>query len=262
MMPGAPLQLALLGSFTLRQGSQEIEIPTSGQRLVALLALRDHPLTRMQIAGTLWPEYSAERALADLRTALWRVTHSDERIVTRTPSLLGLHAGIEVDVRRIDALARRLDNATGLTHFELDSMRLYTLSGDLLPGWYDEWLQDEREEFRQTRLHALEILARALSMAGRHVEAIQAAMAAIRLEPLRETAHRTLIEMHIAEGNWAEACRHFRRCEKLLREELGVEPSESLRLLLEHRDVLAMPAVPPPRPRSETVRAKPSASRR
>jgi DNA-binding SARP family transcriptional activator len=104
-----------------------------------------------------------------------------------------------------------------------------------LPDWYDDWLQDEREELRQTRLHTLENLAMRLSASGRHADAIQAALAAIRLEPLRETAHRTLIAIHLAEGNWSEACRQFQRCRRLLSEELGVEPSESMRLLLKER---------------------------
>jgi DNA-binding SARP family transcriptional activator len=110
-----------------------------------------------------------------------------------------------------------------------------SLVGDLLPDWNDEWLQDEREELRQTRLHALESLARLLSACGRHADAIQTALAAIRLEPLRETAHRTLIEIHIAEGNWSEAHRQFQRCRRMLRKELGVEPSDSMRRLLEKR---------------------------
>jgi DNA-binding SARP family transcriptional activator len=252
MVPRASLRITLLGSFALWRGDQETEIPASGQRLIALLALRDRSLTRLQVAGTLWPDYPTERALADLRTTLWRVGQSDERVVTKTSSLLGLHGDIEVDVRQMSAFAKRLgDDTTRLTHCELDSMRLYTLSGDLLPGWYDEWLQDEREEVRQTRLHALEILARALSAAARHADAIQAAMAAVRLEPLRETAHRTLIEVHIAEGNWAEAHRQFRRCESLLKQELGVEPSQCTRRLLERparapmRAVLSEPATAP-----------------
>ena len=123
---------------------------------------------------------------------------------------------------------------------DLDSVRLADLVGDLLPDWYDDWLQDEREGLRQTRLHALESLARRLSASGRHADAIQAALAAIRLEPLRETAHHTLIEIHLAEGNWSEACRQFQRCRRLLREELGVEPSDSMRLLLESRGLVLL----------------------
>jgi DNA-binding SARP family transcriptional activator len=236
MALGVPLRLALLGRFALMRGDLEIEIAAGGQRLVALLALRDRQVTRQYVAGNLWPEYSTERALADLRTTLWRVNQSDERIVTATTARLGLYADIDVDVRRLITFARRLGEAADEpAPIELESIELSELSRDLLPDWYDTWLQDEREELRQTRLHALETLARALSAAGRHAMAIQAALAAIRLEPLRETAHRTLIETHLAEGNWSEALRQFRRCQRLLREELGVEPSESMRRLLKDR---------------------------
>jgi DNA-binding SARP family transcriptional activator len=112
------------------------------------------------------------------------------------------------------------------------------LTSDLLPDWYEEWVQDERESLRQLRLHGLETLAAALSRAGRHADAIQAALAAIRIEPLRETAHRTLIEAHLAEGNCSEARRQFGQCRRLLREELGVEPSESTRRLIKPEPVL------------------------
>ena len=83
-----------------------------------------------------------------------------------------------------------------------------------------------------------------LSAGGRHADAIQAALAAIRLEPLRETAHRTLIEIHLAEGNWSEACRQYQRCRRLLQDELGVEPSDSMRLLLGSMPQLPEPVLP------------------
>ena len=209
---------------------------TSAQRLIALLALKDRPVRRLCVAGTLWPDYSTERALADLRTALWRVNHSSEQVITATSSFLGLDTDIKVDVSNLATFARRLNQAgTGPETVDLDSIRLADLVGDLLPDWYDDWLQDEREKLRQTRLHALERLARGFSASGRYADAIQAALAAIHLEPLRETAHNTLIEIHLAEGNWSEARRQFQRCRQLLREELGVEPSDSTRLLLEKR---------------------------
>lgn len=235
MAPRAPLRLTLIGGFALWRGSQELGIAASGQRLIALLALRDRPVGRLHVAGTLWPDYSTERSLADLRTTLWRVNQSSERVIAATPSFLRLGADIEVDVRNLAAFARRLTETGTSESVDLDSVGMADLVGDLLPDWYDDWLEDGREELRQARLHALESVARRLSASGRHADAIQAALAAIRLEPLRETAHRTLIEMHLAEGNWSEACRQFQRCRRLLREELGVEPSDSMRLLVETR---------------------------
>jgi DNA-binding SARP family transcriptional activator len=242
MASRVPLRLTLIGGFALWRGSQELGIATSGQRLIALLALEDRPVGRLHVAGTLWPDYSTERSLADLRTTLWRVNQSKEQVIAATPSFLGLNDSIEVDVHNLTAFARRLNRTgTASATAELDLLRLTDLVGDLLPDWYDDWVQDAREALRQTRLHALESLARRLSASGRHADAVQAALAAIRLEPLRETAHHTLIEVHLAEGNWSEACRQFQRCRRLLREELGIEPSDSMRLLLEKRPGLSSP---------------------
>lgn len=233
MASRVPLRLALLGGFVLRKGSRDIVVAASGQRLIALLALHNGPLTRMRAAGILWPEFSTKRSLADLRTTLWRVNQCGEDIVTATQSTLALSTDVDVDVLRLVALTRRLDQAAvGLARIDLDLVTLSELTGDLLPDWYEEWVQDERESLRQIRLHGLEILAAALSRAGRHADAIQAALAAIRIEPLRETAHRSLIEAHLAEGNWSEARRQFGECSRLLREELGVEPSESMHRLM------------------------------
>ena len=193
MAQGTPLRLTLIGCFALWRGTQELPIAGSGQRLIALLALRDHPVGRVQAASTLWPDYPQDRALAALRTALWRVNRTGGQVIVASPAALRLHAAIDVDVRHLVALARRLARpgvAMGIGG--PDSVGMAELVGDLLPDWYDDWLQDEREGLRQTRLHALESLARQLSESGYYADAIQAALAAIRLEPLRESAHRAL----------------------------------------------------------------------
>jgi DNA-binding SARP family transcriptional activator len=106
------------------------------------------------------------------------------------------------------------------------------LSADLLPHWYDDWVLMEGEQWRQLRLHALEALAGRLTAAGRWGEAIDAASAAVRAEPLRESAHTALIQLHLAEGNQSEAVREFTRYRALLRTELGLEPTLPLRRLV------------------------------
>jgi DNA-binding SARP family transcriptional activator len=246
MAPNVLLRLTLIGGFALRRGGEELRIAASGQRLIALLALRNRPAGRLHVAGTLWPDCSTDRSLGDLRTTLWRIRRSSDRVIATSPSDLWLDGHVEVDVRDLVAFACRLNRPeTAPDSADLDSVSLASLTGDLLPDWYDDWLLDEREELRQTRLHALESLARHLSACGRHADAIQAALAAIRLEPLRETAHHTLIEIHLAEGNRSEACRQFQRCRRMLRDELGVEPSASMRLLLEDRHGLPKVSLAP-----------------
>jgi DNA-binding SARP family transcriptional activator len=235
----------LLGGFTLLRGNEEIVLPMGAQRLIALLALRDRSLSRAYLAGLLWPEYSAERSLADLRTALWRVNHSCASLVATTGMRLSLRDEVQVDVRALTAVGRAAVGPGAKSVLaELAGMSWFELSLDLLPDWYDDWLVDDREGVRQLRLHALEVLADELSLLGRHAEAIQAALAAVRLEPLRETGHATLIRAHLAEGNRSEARRQFYRCRDLLAAELAVEPSETIRRLI---------CIPPARSRSTLV---------
>jgi DNA-binding SARP family transcriptional activator len=227
------LRLTLLGGFALLRDDEEIVLPASAQRLVALLALRERPLSRIYLAGVLWPNYSAERSLADLRTALWRANHSCAPVVATSGMRLSLRAEVQVDVQALTAFGRAAANPILTSVIAgLRGMSWFELSLDLLPDWYDEWLVDDREGVRQLRLHALEGLTDELSLLGRHVEAIQAALAAVRLEPLRETAHATLIRAHLAEGNRSEAQRQFCRCRDVLAAELAVEPSESIRRLI------------------------------
>ena len=66
-------------------------------------------------------------------------------------------------------------------------------------------------------------------------------MAAVRLEPLRESATRVLIEVHLAEDNVVEAIRRLEFFERSLAAELGVEPSADLVNLVRSRQVRARP---------------------
>jgi DNA-binding SARP family transcriptional activator len=63
--------------------------------------------------------------------------------------------------------------------------------------------------------------------------AIEAGLAAVRADPLRESAHRVLIEAHLLEGNRCEALRQFRAYEALMRAQLGLAPSATIVALIE-----------------------------
>src|SRR6185503_18164372 len=91
---------------------------------------------------------------------------------------IGLAEGVAVDIHHAQTLARRLlDPAVTPGQSDLGPAAVVALSGDLLPGWYDDWVLVEAEDWRQLRLHALEALAGHLTAAGRWGEAACAARA-------------------------------------------------------------------------------------
>jgi DNA-binding SARP family transcriptional activator len=142
---------------------------------------------------------------------------------------LGLGADIEVDLRKVEALAHIALDDKAEAALELSPT---ALGGDLLPDWYDDWVLIEREHFRQLRLRALEALCDRLTREGRLGDALEAGLAALAGEPLRESAHRAVIRVHLAEGNCGEAIRQYHFCRRLLGEQLGVEPSDQLNELM------------------------------
>ncbi len=146
---------------------------------------------------------------------------------------LGPHPGVRVDIRESRALAHRLlDPSSEILPSDETAAAVASLSVDLLPGWYDDWVVIENEEWHQLRLHALEAMAAHLTRRGRWAEAVIAALAAIRAEPLRESAHGALIKVFLAEGNQMEALEGYNRYRAMLKSELGIEPTVQLTSLV------------------------------
>ena len=226
----AETRLALLDGFQLVCDDRAIALPHGAQRFVAFLALNRRPLLRPYVAGALWPETLDERAHANLRSTLWRLHRCNWELVEAQGNQLQLGADVSVDLHEAQVLARRVLGGTpGETGLGL---ALATLARDLLPDWYEDWVLIEREQFRQLRLRALDALCERLTDAGRTGEALEAGLAALAGEPLRESAHRALVRVHLAEGNVGEAIRQYRLCRRLLREQPGVSPSEQMEELV------------------------------
>jgi len=228
--PAPDLEVCILGTFRFRAGGSGLPALAGGsQRLLALLGLRDRVLMRAGVAGTLWPESTEEHAHSSLRSALGRLSRVSREAVVVTPLDLCLAERVNVDIREARALAHRLlEPGAAVADTDVGAHAIRALSVDVLPDWYDDWVLVEAEEWRQLRLHALEAAAERLLSAGRFGEATGAALAAVRVEPLRESARAAVIRVHLAEGNQSEALREFARYRTLLRAELGLEPTEQL----------------------------------
>ncbi|MEU0253810.1 BTAD domain-containing putative transcriptional regulator [Streptomyces sp. NPDC006184] len=229
----SPPELRLLGHFQLEWQAEPVELCRNGQRLLAFVALRRH-VSRTVLAGTLWPEVTEEHARGSLRTTLWKLPRGEQPLIRCSGDSLVTADALHVDVHAFTETALDVVQRCGppvTTGLPQGLLR----GEDLLPGWDEEWVRLERERLRQLRLHALDALAEALVREGRPALALEAAWESVRTEPLRESAHRAAVSAHLAEGNLNEAVRHYRSYQRLLREELGVEPSPRFtRMLARH----------------------------
>lgn len=214
----------------MRLDGAVVALPSTGERLLALLAIRARPLHRLIVATTLWTDTTDCRAAANLRTTLWRTRRSVGDCVEFHGPMIGLSSRVQVDLVDFVKQTRRLfSDDTCLSREDCDTTQL---DGDLLPDWDEEWVLFERERMRQLRIHALEALCEKLTLAGHAGPAIQAGLAAVAAEPLRESAQRILIAAHLHEGNVSEARRQYDVYRERLRGTLGIEPSAGLQALV------------------------------
>lgn len=228
---GGP-RLSLIGSFAVCSRGGAPDLPASAQRLLALLAL-EGPSSRSTVAGRLWPDVLEEHALGSLRTTVWRLRRRCDGLIASTGERIALAPGVEVDVHAFLALTRRvLDAGDPAGDRVRDLAAVRAGAGELLPGWDEDWVAFPREQVRQLRLHALEALSAQLLRLGRCASALDAALAAVQLDPLRESAHCAVVAAHLAEANHTEAVRAYRSFARLSVAELGVGPSPRLRGLL------------------------------
>jgi DNA-binding SARP family transcriptional activator len=227
------MRMSLLGGFQLEKEGADLILPEGSQRLLAFLALEGRWVRRQTVAGMLWPVATQEHAFSSLRSALARLDAGARSAVQATAAQLRLSDDVSVDLWDSRTLAHHLvEQPQASLPEHLDAEAISALSGELLPDWYDEWVLVESEDWRQLRLHALEALAQSLATGGNFAAAAEAALAAVKAEPLRESPRAALIRVHIAEGNASEALREFARYRELLMVELGVEPTERLRKLV------------------------------
>src|ERR1700712_3205880 len=196
-----PPHLFVLGSFELQFDGEPLRLSVPAQRLLAYLAIsrRSRAVRRTALAERLWGEATPVRAASNLRSVLWRLPRPRGRLlVVSDASAVRLGPETVVDLWRVEGVVDRL---CGVGVPSVEALGdLGGLGEDLLPDWEDEWLLVERESHRQKRLHALERAAVQLRERGEFNASLSAALSAVHGEPLRESAHRRVIEVHLDEG--------------------------------------------------------------
>ncbi|MDQ0078274.1 AfsR/SARP family transcriptional regulator [Arthrobacter oryzae] len=230
-------ELSLFQSWQLRSDTGVVHVAARQQRLITALAING-PRPRSYLVGLLWPECGESKALDSLRVAVHLVTREVPGLLINGGSVLALSDLVDVDLYNVRAQIRELSRAglNGNVASCLHQLR----DAELLPGWYDDWVLFEQSRLRQDRLHAFQIIARGSLARCDYESALEASEAALEIEPLYESAVGLLIRAEKQQGNNASALRAFEKYQAKLNEDMGLEPSETIRRLI--ADISSQPS--------------------
>ena len=254
------LEVRLLGGFEIKAGQTRLSLPSRpAQSLFAFLILNaGTAFRREKLAGQLWPDSTEESARDYLRHALWRIRAALDA-ASSTKYLQADEMTIAFDASSdywLDAAALRAVSEQAPVE-ELIAA-LSGNRGELLPGFYDEWIVLERENLNAVCERKLGCLLDRLEEDGRWSEILEWGEKWIAFGQKPEAAYRALMSAHAAKGEMSKVAALYERCVKSLGE-LGIEPSPQTRQLYEslRSGELKIPAhFPPARP----IPAKPQFS--
>jgi DNA-binding SARP family transcriptional activator len=243
-------KIDLLGGLRAMQDSRAItrfQTHKTGV-LLAYLAFycnRSHP--REVLTEMLWPEDDLDRARHKLSMALSSLRRQFElpgvptgTVIVANRAAVQLNtAAITTDVAEFEASLEAASIATSslvrAQHFEeaVDQYR-----GELLPGYFEEWVLQERQRLSEAYLKALGELMALREPEGDLSGAVEWARRAVTADPLQEEAHYELMRLLVAAGKPQAALRQYRQLERVLEAELGTVPgagSRNLARFLEQR---------------------------
>lgn len=224
------IALRLLGSWDATMRGARVPTGSRQQRLLAALAIHG-PRSRAYLAGLLWPEVPEDHALGSLRAAVFTLSRRLPGAVVCQGGSLALAETVDVDLHHLLELVRR--PVASWSAARDDAWVLDRPGVQLLPGWYDDWVLAEQARLQELYVNAVEERAE-FCLAHRDVHrALALARTVQDAAPLRESAVCLLIRAHRGLGNETEARRTFEGFRALVARELGEQPSDRVRGLLQ-----------------------------
>jgi DNA-binding SARP family transcriptional activator len=255
-------QAHLFGQFECAQGDHPSILPAASNARILLAYLLRHKgraFPRSVLADLIAPDLAEVQARHALSQALWQIRRCLPGLLESDASQVGIasHTELWVDALEFQALVERSlagqEQPAALLASLRQAVDLYR--GDLLEGFYEEWVLIERERLRELFLQALERLVTAFKAALQYQQALITAQRLVSADPLNEAAHREVMRLYHYLGSPAEALRQYEIIRGILRQEFDLEPevetSQIAQAIAQRSGREAVPYLPEPQAAQE-----------
>ena len=226
------LEIRLIGTFAIKCDGKPVTLSSrAAQSLFAYLILTAGTLHRREkLAGIFWPDETEEKARAYLRNEFWRIRKA-LRYTSKVEYLLADGLTVAFDQSSaywLDVAA--LKNLSDAASTDELINALSTSQGELLSGFYEDWIVLEREHLQSVYEQKMARLLEMLEKEKRWHEVLEWAERWISFGQIPEAAYRYLMIAYDALGEHAKVTSTYERCVQALRV-LELEPSEHTRAL-------------------------------
>jgi predicted ATPase/DNA-binding SARP family transcriptional activator len=213
------LEIRFLGRFDIGRDGSEIDIGSRPARLLFayLILTRGSMQPREMLAGVLWPESTESSARKNLRQALWRLRQviGEENLIVE-PDSIGFDKNSDywLDIEELE-MPGGSDPEKSVMVYE----------GELLPGYYEEWILLERDRLASVYNRKMQQLIESVSRRQDWEQLIDWSERWIARGDYPEAGYRALMTAYGCLGDLSSVEATYQRCVDAMDAHVGVPPS-------------------------------------
>ena len=238
-MTATTLDIRLLGQYAVAVNGQPLApLPTERSRLLlAYLALHPTPQPRSHLIGLLWPDLPEKQARRRLTQEMWRINNELSKVgltatLTAQGDAIQFAVGVDVvcDAHQLQTLLERCQVENLTTWPSL--AELTTLQrGELLPGYFDDWILVARERLFQAYSAAMMRLLSQCKRMGDWETATAVVDALRQLDPLSEVWIAESLQIALSLRRPGTSLQQYEQFVAALQETFEIAPSPELAAL-------------------------------
>ncbi len=230
------LVVKALGEISLERFGVSLPDLRPLAREVLVYLVDNHRVDRDVLLETFWPKYSPGRQVSNLYTAIYslrRVLGKGAIVLDGSVYSINPEMAVEYDVARFEraaSIAESLPPGDPRRPFALTEA-INSYGGNFLEELSSDWVLERRRILETRYLELLIVHADEALIRDQPLKAVNSLRRALEIDPCRDDVNLTYLEALGRLERRSEIVAHYQRYVRLLSDELGLDPPESVRKL-------------------------------
>ncbi len=217
------------GSMRVVRNGYEIKLSdwqTREAKELFFFLLQSPPISKEKIGLVFWPDITPARLKMRFKINIYRIRQvlgQDSILFEGGRYRFNKALNYKWDRELFDVLI--LDARNSSDRLSLLNQALALVHGSYMADVDTNWATSDRYKYQEICYEAMVELAEAYLQEGQIAECLRLAKQILETDPFVEAGHRLLIQAYAALDDQANMTRYYREYIKILRNELGIEPS-------------------------------------
>lgn len=214
----------MFGVPKIQEDGEDVYIPMGKVSAIVYYMMIKRVASRDELAAMFWPSSNEDRAKTSLRNALHKIRKifKEELLLTPNKSMIVLNEDLNIKIDSIEFEESPVEKA-------------YLYTDEFLKGFYvkdsmefESWVLEHKNYYKELFIKSIESSIKNNYSEKDYKNLVMDVDRLLSVDNFSEVAHYYLMKYYEANGRFDKVINEYYNYRKLLREELGISPSENI----------------------------------